>query len=127
MPLSKYSIDEKTILHARKVGPNGTLIYADVDNEPDKGVKMSKLRQFLNHFIKRRPAPETLVNAKILPEGSVPKGNEPLPYPKMEVIERTCKWIAENAMEVEGIFRIPGKTNEVNIIAASLLKNGKYH
>lgn len=125
MILSKYNIDDKTILHARRVGPNGAIIHADVDNEADKGVKMSKLRQFLNHFIKRRPSPEALVSAKILPEGSVPKTPETVPYPNQSVIERTCKWILENAIDVEGIFRIPGNTNEVNIIADSLIKNSK--
>ena len=107
------------------MGPNGTLLYADVDNEQDKSVKMSKLRQFLNHFIKRRPSPETLVSAKILPEGSVPKAEDAMPYAKLSVIERTCEWITKNALNVEGIFRIPGGTSEVNVIAQSLLKNSK--
>ncbi|KAH3732482.1 rho GTPase-activating protein 33 [Pelomyxa schiedti] len=89
----------------------------NVDNEQDLKMKKSKISHFLNVFLRKRPATEELITAKILFEKPAPV----LLPPQLTVVVKCCDWLAANALDLEGLFRVSGPTNDTNAICESLL------
>jgi len=93
--------------------PNTVIGEKPVPDEPEpteneKG-HMSKLRQFISHFLKRRPSPQQLVDAKILKEAPVVATNN---QPNYEDIQRCIDWLRKYAMHMEGVFRVSGSAQD---------------
>ena len=92
------------------------------DNESDESDKgrMAKLRQFISHFLKRRPSPQQLVDAKILNEAPVTNTTM---QPNFEDVQRCIEWLRKYAMRAEGLFRVSGSAQENTVFSAKLVNH----
>lgn len=90
---------------------------ADADGETDPRARKAKILAYLTHFFKRRPEPEELVTAKILPE----RPQAALVAPRIDVVQRVCEWLLANAADAEGIFRMSGGAADTRDIVESLV------
>jgi len=93
-----------------------------LDAEPGESEKtrISKLRNFISHFLKRRPSPQQLVDAKILNEAPVTATNK---QPNFEDIQRCIEWIRKYAMHTEGVFRVSGSAQDNTAFADKLVNH----
>jgi len=92
----------------------------DVEHETDGKVRVTKLRTFLAHFLRRRPNAEDLIRAKIIEEAPAVD----LVQPTLDMVKQTCDWLLANAIDTEGLFRISATKNE-NVAIADQLVAGK--
>jgi len=141
-PISFYGLEQNAFIYLRNknlsarrtsVGPRPA--WADtglqstvlgerpfVDMEPGETEKghMSKLRQFISHFLKRRPTPQQLVDAKILNEAPVTATNK---QPNFDDINRCIEWLRKYAMHMEGLFRVSGSAQDNTTFSDKLVNH----
>jgi len=126
-PIGQYGVEQNAFIFLRNknltqrrgsVGPRpawaetglqSTVISEKPVLDDDADGRMGKLKQFISHFLKRRPSPQQLVDAKILNEAPVVNNSAP---PNFEDIQRSIEWLRRYALRVEGLFRVSGSAQE---------------
>ena len=103
-----------------KTVPSEPKLVADVGDEETGKSRISKLRQFISHFLRRRPSPQQLVDAKILPEK--PAGDA-LAQPDYDQVRRCIEWLRKYAVTAEGLFRVSGSAQDNLTFAAKLVEH----
>ena len=101
-----------------KTVPSEPKPVADVTDDETGKSRISKLRQFISHFLRRRPSPQQLVDAKILPEK--PAGDA-LAQPDYDQVRRCIEWLRKHAVTTEGLFRVSGSAQDNLNFAAKLV------
>jgi len=99
------------------LNPNKEQEVLDIESETDSNVRKTKIKTFLSHFLRKRPNAEELLRAKIIEEA--PQIN--LVQPTLAMVRQCCEWISQNAIDVEGIFRVSATKSENTVVADSLV------
>ena len=89
----------------------------DVEEGTDSKTRMTKLKAFLAHFMRRRPNADDLLRAKIIEENPA----VPLVQPTLAAVRLCCDWLAANALDAEGLFRVSAARGENEAVAESLV------
>lgn len=90
----------------------GQTAIAKIESAENPTQRRTQVTDFLSSFLSVRLTPDELLSAKIIQER--PGTEVPI---RFDVVVRCCEWIAAHALDVEGIFRISGPTQEVAAVA----------
>jgi len=126
-PIGMYGVEQNAFIYLRNknlsarrgsLGPRpawadtglqSTVIGEKPGMADDDESRMTKLKSFISHFLKRRPSPQQLVDAKILAEAPLQNTSA---QPNFDDIQRCIEWLRKYAMRTEGLFRVSGSAQE---------------
>eukprot|EP01105_Mastigella_eilhardi_P005157 TRINITY_DN16936_c0_g1_i1.p1 TRINITY_DN16936_c0_g1~~TRINITY_DN16936_c0_g1_i1.p1 ORF type:complete len:577 (-),score=152.90 TRINITY_DN16936_c0_g1_i1:64-1560(-) len=113
--ISMASISGSSVIHS------SAQLIADleqIDSETDIKAKKSKISTILTNFLRKRPATNDQVVSRLLPEPPAIK----LVPANFTLIKKVCDWLASNALDMEGIFRVSGSVNDVKLMCDEFVR-----